>query len=310
MNAAPLAATSARLSTVTANPPASRPSRLLSSIRPGFGLPKPAASSRRPRQGTMSAPKLGALPRSMSQRKKATVPIFKKPTLLDKPVSNHGARVRMLIYLKELEGEIDIVSPDVVGGMKSPEYCALNPQAKMPVLVLPDGMSLPESEVILNYLTDKYNEVKPDLTPHSPELRARGQLAIRFHDLYITTIQGAMYKEMDIKARAEMIGALNEQLDIVMGPYVTGHFISTADCALFPTFVFMEHMLTKYFGWETIFHRRPKCEAWFKLLCSQAVPGRVKAELDEGLQTWADNDRWGKLGILEQVANKEHKWAY
>mmetsp|Transcript_11327 Transcript_11327/g.20470 ORF Transcript_11327/g.20470 Transcript_11327/m.20470 type:complete len:263 (-) Transcript_11327:218-1006(-) len=262
----------------------------------------------------MEAPRLASLPRSMSQRKKTKVPTFNKMTLLDMPVSNNGARVRMLIYLKGLEDEIDIMSPEVVGGLKSDEYAVLNPQCKMPVMVLPDGMSLPESEVIVNYLVDKYGEVEPDLMPHSPELRARGQLAIRFHDLYINNIQGCMYKAMDIDSRADMIRSLNEQLDvleeIVMGPYITGHFMSTADCALFPTFVFMVFILPKYFGWETVFHRRPKLEAWFNLLCSQAVPAKVKAELESGLNGWAANERWDKLGITEQLANKEYKWAF
>lgn len=35
----------------------------------------------------------------------------------------------MLIYLKGLEQEIDILPPAELGGLKSSEYCALNPQA-------------------------------------------------------------------------------------------------------------------------------------------------------------------------------------
>jgi hypothetical protein len=34
----------------------------------------------------------------------------------------------MLIYLKGLQEEIDILSPSELGGMKSSEFCALNPQ--------------------------------------------------------------------------------------------------------------------------------------------------------------------------------------
>lgn len=56
-------------------------------------------------------------------------------------------QVRFAIYKKGLESIIDIKSPLELGGLKSPEYLALNPQGKMPVLVLPDGTSLPESEV-------------------------------------------------------------------------------------------------------------------------------------------------------------------
>lgn len=46
-----------------------------------------------------------------------------------------------------LEGQIDIVTPQTIGGLKSPEYLALNPQGKMPLLVTESGWPLPESEV-------------------------------------------------------------------------------------------------------------------------------------------------------------------
>ena len=96
-----------------------------------------------------------------------------KPTLFDIPLSNHGARVsshhalrseallrdtpvrphtsraqnRYVIYKKGLESEIDITSPKELGGLRSEQYLALNPEGKMPILVLPDGTVIPECEV-------------------------------------------------------------------------------------------------------------------------------------------------------------------
>eukprot|EP00877_Chromochloris_zofingiensis_P012563 jgi/Chrzof1/7560/Cz02g28130.t1 len=72
---------------------------------------------------------------------------FAKPTLFDVPVSNHGARVRHVIYFKGLQDTFDIVSPGSVGGLASDAYKSLNPQGKMPLLALPDNTLLPESEV-------------------------------------------------------------------------------------------------------------------------------------------------------------------
>lgn len=63
------------------------------------------------------------------------------------PCTRSPAQVRHIIYHKGLEGEFDIVSPMALGGLGSPQYNALNPQGKMPLLLLPDGMALPESEV-------------------------------------------------------------------------------------------------------------------------------------------------------------------
>jgi hypothetical protein len=56
-------------------------------------------------------------------------------------------KVRHIIYSKGLEAEFDIVSPMTVGGLTSDAYRAMNPQGKMPLLLLPDGTALPESEV-------------------------------------------------------------------------------------------------------------------------------------------------------------------
>lgn len=57
------------------------------------------------------------------------------------------AQCRYVIYKKELESEVDIVSPKELGGLGSEQYRALSPEGKMPLLVLPCGTALPESEV-------------------------------------------------------------------------------------------------------------------------------------------------------------------
>ena len=57
---------------------------------------------------------------------------------------------RFVIYKKGLKEKVDVVSPKVYGGMKSDEYMALNPQGLVPMLVLPDGESLWESDVSIS----------------------------------------------------------------------------------------------------------------------------------------------------------------
>ena len=57
------------------------------------------------------------------------------------------AQCRYVIYKKNLESEVDIVSPKELGGLGSEQYRALSPEGKMPLLVLPCGTALPESEV-------------------------------------------------------------------------------------------------------------------------------------------------------------------
>lgn len=83
-----------------------------------------------------------------------------KPILYDVPVSNNGARVRFVFYKKSLTDQYSIEPPGTIGGLKSEQYLKLNPQGKMPLLVMADGKdSLPESEVIVQYLLDKHRDV-------------------------------------------------------------------------------------------------------------------------------------------------------
>ncbi|EFJ50701.1 hypothetical protein VOLCADRAFT_88491 [Volvox carteri f. nagariensis] len=199
--------------------------------------------------------------------------------LYDVPVSNNGARNRYIIRKKGLENEIDIVSPQTIGGLKSSQYLALNPQGKMPLLILQDGTPLPESEVISQYLLDKFAGCGEPLVAASAEGRAKAALATRIHDVYI-------------------------------GPYVAGDQVTAADAALFPTFVFFEFILPTYFGWGDVFAGRPKLAAWWARMKEDPVAAKIMDEIRGGLQGWAAGNRWRDQGIMDHVANTAYKWAH
>ena len=242
--------------------------------------------------------------------------IFKatKPTLFDVPVSNNGARIRWILYKKGLEQEFDIIPPAEIGGVKSESFLQINPQGKMPLLVLPDGLCLPESQVIESYLLDKYKGVGPDLLPQTPELRAIAALASRIHDIYIAPIQGCMYKpNEDAVDRRKKIGEINFQLDVLEktilgGPFVCGKEISYGDGALLPTFVFFTYILPRHFGWNSVFTNRPKLAAWWDAVSADPEGARIIKEMNGGLEAWESNDRWQKTGVSDQVADKSLQW--
>lgn len=54
---------------------------------------------------------------------------------------------RIIIYKKGLEERIDIVTPALLGGLKSEAYLALTPRGKMPLLAFRGGDPIAESEV-------------------------------------------------------------------------------------------------------------------------------------------------------------------
>ena len=115
-------------------------------------------------------------------------------TLYDLPVSNHGARVRLLLYKKGLESAVNIVSPMDLGGLRSEEYTRLNPQGKMPLLVEDDGSAVWESDAICRHLLDKHADAGPSLWPSTLTSRTAAEVICRHHDAYLGPIQGCLYK--------------------------------------------------------------------------------------------------------------------
>jgi glutathione S-transferase len=275
-----------------------------------------------------------------------------KPTLYDVPVSNNGARVRLLLYWKGLERDFRIENPSVLGGLKSEAYLELNPQGKMPLLVVPspvpggDGdapmdapfmMALPESEVIAQYVLHKYEHVGPLLIPEDPDQRALASLITRVHDVYIAPVQGCMYRgPMPVEKRAEDLQTVKKQMDVVErvfadaartrrpqsqslksgndvhddGPFVCGSQPCFADAALFPTYVFLERILPRYFGWDDVFAERPRTKKWFHAMCADAGGERVLGEIRAGLDDWHDAGRWETTGVLEAVKDDRFTWKY
>mmetsp|Transcript_27771 Transcript_27771/g.90559 ORF Transcript_27771/g.90559 Transcript_27771/m.90559 type:complete len:226 (+) Transcript_27771:2-679(+) len=153
--------------------------------------------------------------------------------------------------------------------MSSDPYRALNPQCKIPTLLLPDGSALYESRVISAFLADKYRDSGPSLLAETPEARARALLLNSIHDLYIaspnssdpavTANQGCGYKGVeliDAPARAAKLREVAKQVGVleglVVGPYAAGAALTEADCALYPTLaLLLPFCLEHAFGWPT-----------------------------------------------------------
>ena len=234
-----------------------------------------------------------------------------------------------------MESQISIQNPSEIGGLKSEEYLSLNPQGKMPLMVLPDGLAIPESEVISQYVLDEYSDVGPLLIPSDAKQRALATLATRIHDIYIVPIQGCMYRgPMDIGKRAEDLSQIYKQLDAVEkilqdakqlrvntpssedydpipdGPFICGQEPCFADAGLFPTWVFFERILPRYFGWKDVFSGRPLTQTWFEAMCADTCGERILLEIRKGLDDWHENGRWDTTGVNDAVKDGNYTWKY
>jgi len=234
------------------------------------------------------------------------------PTLYDMPVSNAGARCRIIIYKKGLTLGTDIVikPPSDLGGLKSPEYLALNPQGKMPLLVTEDD-AIPESDTIARHLLDRFAAAGPSFRPAGLKARTKSDLLCRLHDVYIQPIQGCMYKAVPpfgaFSSRAAALAELRKQLLVLdaaadaEGPYLAGPELSLADAAVFPTLVFADFILPKFAPSggppsDPAAGLGPRVYRWFQAMRdSDEVFGRVYGEIRGALQKWEQDGRWNTI---------------
>lgn len=130
------------------------------------------------------------------------------------------------------------------GEHKTPEFLAINPRGKVPVLV-DGGQVISESLAILTWLDAKYPE--PSLFGTSPEARARIMQSVSglmsYVEPFVMTIsRTTFFKPWDADGRAVITeaveGALPElqRLDTELGKstWLAGETMSAADLRLYP----------------------------------------------------------------------------
>jgi len=202
-------------------------------------------------------------------------------------LSNFATKCRLVIYEKGANVQI----AEIPGGnMKSAEYLKINPLGKVPTLDA-DGMIIPESETINEYLEEKFPN--PPLLPKSPEDRARVRTFTRYHDLYLDPPIRALFAHLNPKSRDEKvvneklteIQARLDQLETMLAPagsFAAGDY-SLADCALVPTTFFYTNMLPG-FGAKPPLEDRPKWAAWWTKVQTRPAVGKVLGEMGAALK--------------------------
>lgn len=97
--------------------------------------------------------------------------------------SPYAWRVWLGLEHKELAYTLKLLSFSA-GDLKQPQFLALNPRGKVPVLV-DDGFVLYESAAILDYLEEAYSGRGERLLPDDVRARARARRLIREADNYL-----------------------------------------------------------------------------------------------------------------------------
>jgi glutathione S-transferase len=201
-------------------------------------------------------------------------------------LSPFAARVRAAIYQKGLI--VDIVDPP--GGTKSPEYLALNPMGKVPVLALDNGETIPESETIVEYLEDVFPQTS--LRGATPEVTAKARLISRVAELYVWPNVGPLFGQMNPKTRDQAVvdasvakikdGLTHLNVFISAGPYAAGETFTTADCWLIPV-VFFIGMVGAVFGTGDLIAPHAKLAAYAAAIARHPVAQKVTAEMQAAM---------------------------
>ena len=161
--------------------------------------------------------------------------------------SSAAYRVRIALNLKGIAYETASVHLVKDGGHnKRPEFRAVNPQMRVPVLVAPGGEHLLQSLAIIDYLDETHPE--PPLLPKEPIARAKARalaeiVACDIHPLnntsplrYLKNTMGQEQSAIDawyhhwVTEGFEAIEALIDG----GGPYACGKTVTLADICLVP----------------------------------------------------------------------------
>jgi len=169
------------------------------------------------------------------------------------------------------------------GGIKSPEYLALSPMGKMPLLVQGD-FALPESQPITDYLDAVLSG--PAMIPADPQEAARVRLLVRLADVYFVPNLGGLFMGREKpegvapakKALGEALGYM-EHFRNAADSHAVGDSFTQADAALIPLFFFLEAL-----GAADLLSPLPGLSAWWTKAKASALGSRALAEQGEAMK--------------------------
>lgn len=191
---------------------------------------------------------------------------------------------RVLLALRYKGVKHDVLMP--AGGMKTPEYLAINPMAKMPAIK--DGATvLPESSVIVEYIDAKYP--KKAIIPGTAKAAANARLIATVSDLYIQAAVSGLFSQRDPKTRNKAavkasLADLQKGLSVLDGylvpggPWAMGKRFTIADCYAFPALFFVT-LMTPFFGVKDAFADHKNVKKYWNAMKRDALTKQALKEM-------------------------------
>ena len=215
-------------------------------------------------------------------------------------LSPFPTRVRLVMYAKGLD--IPFVEPTGIHDRSGKgDYLKINPLGRVPTLELDDGRTLPESEVICEYLEDVYPT--PTLRPADPWERAQVRLISRLCDFYLVfamvplfNASGRSRKTWDMARIDAALAEVRKSLDylehyIGTDGYAVGDRLTWADGALVPQLMLSYEWAPALFGSQSPLGKHPKLAAYWTAIAKDPIAARLLKETRDAVAKEQANAR-------------------
>lgn len=169
------------------------------------------------------------------------------------PISAYSQKVTIAMREKDVKFTPEIVNMMDPGARQ--EFKKVNPNCKVPILVLDDGWKIPESTIIIEYLEAYYPQQGTRLIPADRDLARRARFMDRVADLYLNeTMSTILFDGMKPEADREpkRVAAARERLDINLPlldaqlakttKWALGDDFTLADCSLAPCLFYLRNI--------------------------------------------------------------------
>lgn len=188
-------------------------------------------------------------------------------------------RVWLALEHKQLPYELKLMSFSA-GDLKTPQYRALNPRAKVP-LIVDDGFTLWESNAIVEYLEEQY-PATPRLFPGTTRQRSIvrrwvseiddnvGEALSKLTGWVMWTPKEKWKEERITEARQAVLDELAYLAQHLEGDFIAGDTITAADYALYPQVATLARCDLRKPELGMMAARPPKIAAWAQRI--EALP--------------------------------------
>lgn len=194
--------------------------------------------------------------------------------------SPYAWRVWLALEHKGIPYEMKLLSFDA-GDLATPEFRALNPRQKVPVIV-DDGFALAESAAIVEYLDERWPDV-PRLFAADLRRRALQRRLVREADAYVAPAVEALAEAVlatppetrsgeRIAAAAAALGTELAFWEAALGGDFLAGDVSAADLTLYPFLALARRVAGRVD--EALFPDGPRVSAWMSRI--EALPATRK----------------------------------